>query len=744
MSARTAVRFVGVLVAGCLACDVAVADAQAAGTYAYVVNATAITEYGPGAAGNATPVATLSGSKTGLSGPVGDTLDSAGHLFVADGSADAITEYAPGADGNVSPIATIAGHATGLDLPDGLAVRPSGQLVVANLVGNSVTEYAPGASGNAGPIATITGPSTGLDAPQSLVLNSAGDVFVTNYFSNAVTEYAPAASGNVTPIATISGAKTGLDGPQGLAFDAAGDLFVTDEASNEVTEYAPGASGNVTPTATISGAGTGLNEPSGMSIDASGDLFVTEFASNAVTEYAPGANGDATPTATISGASTGLGGPQGLVLEPAPACPGDSPTTAYDTEQAISFSCTGIGLSYSLLSGPSHGILGAISGDQAIYAPDPGFFGQDSFKVTATDAAGHTATDTVTVTVSPPIGPPTATISAPANGGDYAVGQTPTTSFSCADASSGPGIASCLDDTGSASPGRLDTSTAGTFTYTVTATSSDGQTATASISYTVYGVPVNTTAPAISGTAVAGQTLSCSTGAWTNAPTTYGYTWQRDGTVIPDATGPTYVVAAADQGESVSCVVSAANLAGTGTAVVSASVSIPAPFITPVPGCPAATGSLTATALGQIHLGMTRAQARAAYPHVSDRGKQFEDFFCLTPTGIRVGYASTKLLATLPKRERARYAGRVVLASSANPRYSADGVRAGDRLTTAEHRLRRGALLSVGQNDWYLAPHGAGTVILKARHGTVQEVGIATLALTRTHAQQRSFIRTFY
>ena len=81
--------------------------------------------------------------------------------------------------------------------------------------------------------------------------------------------------------------------------------------------------------------------------------------------------------------------------------------------------------------------------------------------------------------------------------------------------------------------------------------------------------------------------------------------------------------------------------------------------VTTIRGCPLATGRLSGQTLGLVKLGMTRAQARHAYTHSSDRGKRYEDFFCLTPIGVRVGYASPALLKTLPASERKRFEGRV-------------------------------------------------------------------------------------
>jgi len=252
--------------------------------------------------------------------------------------------------------------------------------------------------------------------------------------------------------------------------------------------------------------------------------------------------------------------------------------------------------------------------------------------------------------------------------------------------------------------------------------------------------PVNTMRPAISGSAKAGRTLSCSTGRWKNRPTRFAFQWSRDGTPIAGASHHTAKIQTGDEGLSLTCAVTASNALGRGHWATSLKVAVKVPFVR---GCPRATGRPKGQTLGLVRLGMTRTQARRAFTRSTDRGKRFEDFFCLTPIGVRVGYASNALLTTLPRATRSGVGGQVVLALTANAFYALRGIRPGATIAAAHKALRTAAPFHVGLNYWYTAHNGNTTAVLKVRHGIVQEIGIADAKLMHGRKAQRAFIKSF-
>jgi hypothetical protein len=124
--------------------------------------------------------------------------------------------------------------------------------------------------------------------------------------------------------------------------------------------------------------------------------------------------------------------------------------------------------------------------------------------------------------------------------------------------------------------------------------------------------PVNTAPPTIGGNATAGNTLTASTGSWTNAPTSFGYQWQRCNSSggscsATPVISSTYALTSGDVGSMIRVSVAAGNGSGS-TSATSAATGPVAPATSPgdpvvvavgdiarPPGCSPCEQSATAT-----------------------------------------------------------------------------------------------------------------------------------------------------
>jgi hypothetical protein len=100
---------------------------------------------------------------------------------------------------------------------------------------------------------------------------------------------------------------------------------------------------------------------------------------------------------------------------------------------------------------------------------------------------------------------------------------------------------------------------------------------------TATAAPVNTAVPAVSGTAMQGQSLSTSNGTWSNSPTSYAYQWQDCDSSgascanVSGATSSSYTLTSGDAGHTVQAVVTASNAGGSASATSAQTATVAAP-----------------------------------------------------------------------------------------------------------------------------------------------------------------------
>jgi hypothetical protein len=159
--------------------------------------------------GNVAPSRTITGI-----GEAEDVVIDSGELYVADASGARILVFPPTASGAAVPTRIISGTATGLNGPVGLQIS-NGEIFVANAFSGELSVFPQSANGNVAPLRVISGTNTTLGQPLQIAV-FAGEIYVANFNNANVMMFPVNASGNIAPTRQIVGPGTLLGNPAGV------------------------------------------------------------------------------------------------------------------------------------------------------------------------------------------------------------------------------------------------------------------------------------------------------------------------------------------------------------------------------------------------------------------------------------------------------------------------------------------------------------------------------------------------
>jgi sugar lactone lactonase YvrE len=302
------------------------------------------------------------GSAARFYGPRGIAVDSAGNLYVTDGSASNYFPNDPGSStirkissgGVVTTLAGLAntlgsadgtGSAARFLFPRGVAVDGTGNLYVAepsNQVirkidsGGMVTTFA-GLAGSSGS-ADGTGNAARFNYPGWVAVDNAGNLYVADSDNNTIRKIS--SGGVVTTLAGTAGSPGygSADGtgsaarffnPTGVAVDGAGNVYVADFSNSTIRKVSSGevattVAGSARSLGSVDGTGSAarFSQPAGVAVDSAGNLYVADTFNETIRKISSG--GVVTTLAGLAGSygsvdGTGsaarFNGPSGVAVD---------------------------------------------------------------------------------------------------------------------------------------------------------------------------------------------------------------------------------------------------------------------------------------------------------------------------------------------------------------------------------------------------------------------------------------------
>jgi trimeric autotransporter adhesin len=227
-----------------------------------------------GNSGGVPPIDGLTATAVRFSGPTGIAADSAGAVYIAEGSIGS----GSGLDGGTFKIWKVA---------------QGGKL--ATVAGTGNRSY----SGDSGPAVLAQ-----FDAPAGIALDTRGNLYVADSRNHRIRKIA--ADGTVTTVAGNALAGYSGDGgpavlaqlnrPTGVAVDAAGNLYIADSGNNRVRMVFPtGVIGTLAGNGNTAYFGDGLvgykaalNHPEGVAVDADGAVYIADTGNHRIRKVVNG------------------------------------------------------------------------------------------------------------------------------------------------------------------------------------------------------------------------------------------------------------------------------------------------------------------------------------------------------------------------------------------------------------------------------------------------------------------------